>query len=463
MQPAPPLQLSLIPLLLLLAIPDPSLAAFQNVTTLLDQHPDYSLFNGLLSQYGVAAQINSRTTITVLCPHNHAVSVFLAGPGTGLDRQSLFNILSFHVLLDYEDPEKLRALAGGFATITTLYQTTGLAAGNNGFINITVSAGAVKVHRPGTTLFATIGSSLEKFPFNISLLAMEEVLMPSGIGGPAPPPVNISQIISQAGNFSRFISTLVSTGVDKVLQSHDTPPGITIFAPTNAAFDRVGSETIARLQAVQLVALMQFHALVSFYPTEELATANGPQPTLASGSGRGAYTITLSQNRVGVIIINAGGNNVPIAGTLYSNNPVAVFVIDSVLLPAEIFGAAAAAPPSPLPISVPSPTPVSIVLAPATSPVTINEPSPSPLSTPVISPSPLSVTPLPSTPPPVSTPVGSPPAPAALGQANSFPPVEGPSALSPENPTSSSDQLIVPSSSFAKLLFFAFFLSKLMM
>ncbi|MCO5568425.1 hypothetical protein L7F22_022124 [Adiantum nelumboides] len=459
----PPPQLSLIPLLLLLAIP-PSLAAFQNVTTLLDQHPDYSLFNGLLSQYGVAAQINSRTTITVLCPHNRAVSTFLAGPGAGLDRQSLFNILSFHVLLDYEDPEKLRALAGGFATITTLYQTTGLAAGNNGFINITVSAGVVKVHRPGTTLFATIGSSLEKFPFNISLLAMEEVLMPSGIGGPAPPPVNISQIISQAGNFSRFISALVATGVDKVLQSHDTPPGITIFAPTNAAFDRVGSGTMARLKALQLVALMQFHALVSFYPTEELATANGPQPTLASaGSGGGAYTITLSQNKAGVIIINAGGNNVPIAGTLYSNNPVAVFVIDSVLLPAEIFGAAAAAPPSPLPISVPSPTPVSIVIAPATSPVAINVPSPSPLSTPVISPSPISVTPLPSTPPPVSTPLGPPPAPPALGPASSFPPAEGPSALSPENPTSSSDQLNVPSSSFAILLFFAFFLSKLMM
>ncbi|KAI5062745.1 hypothetical protein GOP47_0023284 [Adiantum capillus-veneris] len=450
--------LPLIVLLSLLVVAAPcipsTLAAFQNVTTLLDNHPDYSLFNGLLSQYGVAAQINSRTTITVLSPHNRAVNAFLAGRGAGLDRQSLFNILSFHVLLDYEDPEKLRTLAGGFATITTLYQTTGLAEGEDGFLNVTVFEGVAKAHSPGNNSFATIGSSLEKFPFNISLLAVDQVLIPSGIGGPASPPVNLSQIISQAGNFSQFVSLLVSTGVDKVLQSHDSPPGITIFAPTNAAFDRMGSSALSRLTSAQLVALMEFHALVSFYPTEELATASGPQSTLTSGSGGGAYTITLSQNKAGIIIINAGGNNVPIAGTLYSNNPVAVFVIDSVLLPKEIFGAAAV--PSPL-SSEPSPAPVSTMPAPATSPATNVGASPSPISTKVPSPSPL----VPGTPPPVSTPLASPPAPPTPAPSTIFSPAEGPSALSPESPTSSS-HLIVPCSPFAILPFIAFFLSKLM-
>eukprot|EP00250_Pteridium_aquilinum_P000252 c10279_g1_i1 orf=156-1499(-) len=424
MQPLCIFSLLLLPLLLGSA-PLSSLGAFQNVTTLLDNHPNYSSFNGLLSKYGVAPQINSRTTITVLCPPNSAMDAFMSSQGAGLDRQSLFNILSFHVLLDYEDPEKLRSLAGGFATITTLFQTTGLAAGENGFVNITVSAGVAKIRRPGTKSFATIGSALEKFPFNISLLSVDEVLVPSGIGGPAPPPINITQIISQAGNFSQFVSLLVSTGVDKVLQSHDTLPGVTIFAPTNTAFDRLGSDNITRLTSAQLVALMEFHALISFYPTEELASASGPQPTLASGSGGGAFTITLSQNKAGIITINAGGNRVPIAGTLYANNPVAVFVVDSVLLPADIFGAAAPVPSS----STPTPSPVSPTSNQSSSP------SAAPLSPSPLSPSPVSFTPPPSS-PPVSSPSSSPPAPPLTPEF--LAPTSGPEASSPESPASSS-------------------------
>ncbi|KAH7434833.1 hypothetical protein KP509_06G037000 [Ceratopteris richardii] len=304
-------------------------------------------------------------------------------------------------------------------------------------MNITVIKGSPKVLLPGTSSsFSSIGSSLEKFPYNISLLAIDRVLIPAGVisgGSPPPAPVNLTQIISQSGNFSSFITSLRATGVDKVLQSHDAEPGLTIFAPTNAAFDRLGSAALRRLSSVQLVALLEFHALPSFYPTEELATANGPQPTLASGASAESFTITLSRNKAGTIIINAGGNKVAIAGTLYSNNPVAIFQINDVLMPEDIFGKAPESPPLPAPPPTLTPATPPSAATPAGLPRSFaRAPSPAPL---LAKPPSSSQSPVPNT-SLTTSPATTPPSP--LAPSDAFAPSEGPSALSPDSLASSS-------------------------
>mgnify|MGYP002776945731 CR=1 FL=1 len=86
---------------------NPSLCAYQNVTTLLRNHPSCSSFNTLLTNYGVASAINSRTTITVLCPPNAATDAFFSASRLSDDRETVFNVLSFHVLLDYSDPSSM--------------------------------------------------------------------------------------------------------------------------------------------------------------------------------------------------------------------------------------------------------------------------------------------------------------------------------------------------------------------
>ena len=164
-------------------------------------------------------------------------------------------------------------------------------------------------------------------------------------------PVNVTYVLAQsgAGNLSTFVSLLVSSGVDKVFQSHDSSPGLTIFAPTNSAFDRMyGSMVYASLSMTRRVSLLEFHGTASFFPTQELLGSAGSQPTLATTSGNADYKLSLTQSKkVGVvsIITNGNGNPIPIMGTLYSSNPVSIFSIDSLLLLAEIFSLIVASPP----------------------------------------------------------------------------------------------------------------------
>ena len=365
---------------------NPCLCAYQNVTTLLRNHPGTcKSFNTLLSTYGVASAINSRTTITVLCPPNAATDAFFSSRLAAADRQTIFNILSFHVLLDYEDPEKLRSLSDGSAIITTLFQTTGLSAGLNGFLNLTTLTNGTTLLRSasapaGSPPLASVLGSLESFPFNISILSISAVLNPTGASLPPPSPVNATDVLarSDAGNFSTFVSLLVSSGVDKVFQSHDSSPGLTIFAPTNSAFDRMsGSKAYASLSMAQIVSLLEFHGIASFFPNQELLGSAGSQPTLATTSVNADYKLSLTRStKTGVvsIITNGNANPVPIMGTLYSNNPASIFSIDSLLLPAEIF-----------PSTAVSPSP-SITLAPGPNGLGLSPPDSSPAISQVMSP-----------------------------------------------------------------------------
>lgn len=88
-----------------------------NITRILDQYPQFSQFNSLLSQSGLVPVVNSRTTITVLAVNNDSIGD-LAGKPSDVQKR----ILSNHVVLDYFDVLKLNKLKNERTMITTLYQ-----------------------------------------------------------------------------------------------------------------------------------------------------------------------------------------------------------------------------------------------------------------------------------------------------------------------------------------------------
>ncbi|KAK9946182.1 hypothetical protein M0R45_011657 [Rubus argutus] len=109
-----------------------SCSAF-NITKLLGKESDFSTFNKYLSQTKLADQINERSTITVLAVDNGAIG--------GLPSDDSFvqkSIMSVHVILDYYDKEKLTKLArhNKSATLTSLFQTSGVAQNQQGFIRL---------------------------------------------------------------------------------------------------------------------------------------------------------------------------------------------------------------------------------------------------------------------------------------------------------------------------------------
>jgi uncharacterized surface protein with fasciclin (FAS1) repeats len=46
-------------------------------------------------------------------------------------------------------------------------------------------------------------------------------------------------LLVQSKNYNTFLSLIQATGVEALLLKHDTPPGVTIFAPDDAAFAKL--------------------------------------------------------------------------------------------------------------------------------------------------------------------------------------------------------------------------------
>ncbi|KAJ7528010.1 hypothetical protein O6H91_16G080100 [Diphasiastrum complanatum] len=170
--------------------------ADQNITAILDQNPDYSVLNSLLTKTGVASEINSRNSLTLLAVDNAALAPVAARLGNDLTLNQVADILRYHVLLQYYNPLQLSQLSNGTTLTPTLYQSTGRAAGQLGFVNLTDgSSGSVNVGLPvkGAGFNATILQQVQNVPYNISVLQLSSALVPMGVLAtspvPAPSPV----------------------------------------------------------------------------------------------------------------------------------------------------------------------------------------------------------------------------------------------------------------------------------
>uniref|UniRef100_A0A7N0RGV6 FAS1 domain-containing protein n=1 Tax=Kalanchoe fedtschenkoi TaxID=63787 RepID=A0A7N0RGV6_KALFE len=157
-----------------------------DIAKMLSQFPDLSSFSNLLSQSQVAAEINSRQTITVLALDNGAVSQISSKPADVAKR-----ILQVHVILDYYDKDKLTALKDKTALLTTLFQASGQATGQQGFVNVTVmESGTVAFGSAvsGSGLNANLVKAVVSQPYNVSVLQISSAIVPPGIDGSSKSP-----------------------------------------------------------------------------------------------------------------------------------------------------------------------------------------------------------------------------------------------------------------------------------
>ncbi|KAK6912425.1 FAS1 domain [Dillenia turbinata] len=164
-----------------------------NITQLLSKYPDFSTLNNYLSQTQLNAEINRRQSITVLALDNSAISSL-----SGKSNDVLRKLLSLHVILDYYDVPKLQKLENGSALLTTLYQTSGLANFQQGFLNVSITKGTNDIAFgsavQGSALTAKLVKSVAQQPYDISVLQIDGPITAAGIDGSAsiltgsPPP-----------------------------------------------------------------------------------------------------------------------------------------------------------------------------------------------------------------------------------------------------------------------------------
>lgn len=179
---------------------------------------------------------------------------------------------------------------------------------------------------------------------------------------PASPlkPDNITSILEKGGQFTSFIRLIKTTQVADQLNNQLSTPnpndGLTIFAPSDNAFSGLKPGTLNSLSDQEKLQLVQFHILPTLMSTSQFQTVSNPLRTQAGDikSGRFPLNVTTSGNQVN---ITTGVVDATVANTVFSDRRLAVYQVDQVLLPLQIFGATPA--PAPAPASPEKDVPVS--------------------------------------------------------------------------------------------------------
>lgn len=168
--------------------------------------------------------------------------------------------------------------------------------------------------------------------------------------GPAPAgPPNITAILEKAGQYKRFILLLNTTQAgnqinSQVNNSHD---GMTVFAPTDNAFDNLPAGALNDLTPQQQVQVVLNHICPKYYSLADFLTVSNPVRTQATGQEGGVFglNITAQNNQANV---STGVVSAPVYNALSKDFPLAVYQVDKVLLP-EFTKAKAPAPAAPTP------------------------------------------------------------------------------------------------------------------
>jgi uncharacterized surface protein with fasciclin (FAS1) repeats len=174
----------------------------------------------------------------------------------------------------------------------------------------------------------------------------------SGAGAAdAAPPTDVNKALKD-DQFSEFKQLLHDTRVDTQINAQltDSYNGLTIMAPTNAAFDKMKAGVLNGLSPQDQIQLVLYCVLPRFYSLSMLGTLDGKVNTQGSGhDGPYRYDIKRSGNNVNV---STGVNWMLLGSPVSKDFPLAIYPVDKVPLPYEMFGPK---PPTPAPAPAPAP------------------------------------------------------------------------------------------------------------
>ncbi|XP_028770125.1 fasciclin-like arabinogalactan protein 12 [Neltuma alba] len=176
---------------------------------------------------------------------------------------------------------------------------------------------------------------------------------PSGAPTPAipkAPTIDIVQILRKAKRFSVLIRLLKTTQLINQLNSQLTTSGssggLTVFAPEDSAFSKLKPGFLNSLGDRQKVELLQFHTISSFVSISNFDTLTNPVQTQA-GDDPKRLQLNVTTDGGSRVSMTTGAVNATVTGTVYTNNKLAIYQVDKVLLPLDFVLPKAAPAPSP--------------------------------------------------------------------------------------------------------------------
>ncbi|KAK6154475.1 hypothetical protein DH2020_008723 [Rehmannia glutinosa] len=326
----------------------PSTTNAHNITRILAKYPEFSTFSHYLTVTQLAPEINRRETITVCAVDNAGMADLLS---KHLTIGAIKNVLSLHVLLDYFDAKKLHQITDGTALAATIFQATGSAPGSTGFVNITDLKGGKVGFSPqdnGGGVSATFVKTVQAIPYNISVIQISAILPSPEAEAPAPGPseMNLTALMSAHG-CKVFAETLLANPAEQTFESN-VQSGLTVFCPGDDAMKSFMPK-FKNLSADGKQSLLEYHGMPIYQSLSGLRSSNGLTNSLAT-DGAKKYDFTV-QNDGTDVTIKTKIVTAKIVNTLIDEQPLAIYELDKVLMPKELFKSAL--PPSPAPAPAP--------------------------------------------------------------------------------------------------------------
>ena len=145
----------------------------------------------------------------------------------------------------------------------------------------------------------------------------------------------IVEVAQDNGDFSTLVSAVTFAGLGETLSG---PGPYTVFAPTNAAFEKVPQATRDELMSEagksDLAGILTYHVVEGETMAQALTQA-------IEGAGEGGYTLTtvngatLTATAEGgnVVLTDASGNSATVTATDSAASNGVIHVIDTVLMP----------------------------------------------------------------------------------------------------------------------------------
>lgn len=157
--------------------------------------------------------------------------------------------------------------------------------------------------------------------------------------------VNVYETAKANPDFSTLVSLLDQAGLSATLR--DESVNFTVFAPTNAAFDKLGAKTLEDLKspksAEKLKDILLYHVVRGKLMAGDVAKSGELQ-------GMNDKVILVKQSESGTVMV---GNAAVTTADVDASNGV-VHIVDAVLTPPAKKGKAKTNPPAPAPATAPA-------------------------------------------------------------------------------------------------------------
>jgi len=269
-----------------------------NIVETAEDAGGFTTLLSVASDLGLAETLRNEE-LTVFAPTDQAFGKLPAGLLEDLTDEQLTEIILYHLL---EGTVESTQIASQQDAVTEQGER----------ILLQSNADGVTVNGRSSVVSADIEAS------NGVIHAVDEVLLPAAYREPG-----IIETAEEAGNFSILLGAIEDAGLTTTLQFLGP---FTVFAPSDAAFQELGIETVESLTDEQLNSVLTYHVLDGEVPSSALQ----PTQTVAALNGENLF-ITLENDEV---IVNGTGSVT--SADINTENGV-IHAVNQVLLP-DAFG-----------------------------------------------------------------------------------------------------------------------------